>query len=115
MRVIAARLGVALSTVSRWTRGIELTDAQHEPLRQGNPIYNQQLRGQGGRSASARAARAAAQEHGRAEARRLDPVYLGGCTLYWAEGSKYRNRVVFTNTDVEMHRAFLRFLRECTA
>ena len=34
-----------------------------------------------------------------------------GCMLHWAEGSKDRNRVVFTNSDPEMLRAFLRFLR----
>jgi transcriptional regulator with XRE-family HTH domain len=113
MRVIAARLGVALSSVSRWTADIPLTDEQHERLRQANPIYNQALRGPAGRSASARTARLAAQEHGRAGARRGDPVHLRGCMLYWAEGSKTRNSVVFVNTDVEMHRSFVRFLRDC--
>ncbi len=66
MGVIAERLGVAKSSVSVWTRDIQLTEEQHERLRQANPIYNQQLRGQEGRRASARAARLAAQEHGRA-------------------------------------------------
>jgi transcriptional regulator with XRE-family HTH domain len=113
MRVIAARLGVALSSVSRWTRDIELTDEQHQRLRDANPIYNQQLRGQEGRSTAARAVRVAAQEHGRAQARRGDAAHVRGCMLFWAEGSKNRNRVVFTNADVEMHRAFLEFLREC--
>jgi len=65
MRVIAARLGVALSSVSRWTRDIALTEEQHQRLRDANPIYNQQLRGQEGRSTAARAVRVAAQEHGR--------------------------------------------------
>jgi transcriptional regulator with XRE-family HTH domain len=111
LRVIAARLGVSVSSVSRWTRDIELTEAQHERLRQANPIYNQQLRGHAGRSASARAARVAAQEHGRAMARRRNPEHLAGCMLHWAEGSKARNRVVFTNSDPEMLRAYLRFLR----
>ena len=32
--------------------------------------------------------------------------------LYWGEGSKQRNGVAFTNADVDMHRLFLRFLRE---
>ena len=32
--------------------------------------------------------------------------------LYWGEGSKARNGVVFTNADVDMLRFFLRFLRE---
>jgi transcriptional regulator with XRE-family HTH domain len=50
MRVIAARLGVAVSSVSAWTRDISLTEAQHERLRQANPIYNRQLAGQTGRS-----------------------------------------------------------------
>jgi hypothetical protein len=111
LRVIAARLDVALSSVSLWTRDIELTEAQHERLRQANPIYNQQLRGQAGRSASARAARLAAQEHGRAVARQSDPEHLAGCMLHWAEGSNARNSVVFTNSDPEMLRAYLRFLR----
>jgi hypothetical protein len=35
--------------------------------------------------------------------------------LYWAEGSKSRNKVTFTNSDVDMVRYFLRFLRECYA
>jgi hypothetical protein len=113
MKAIAGRLGVALSSVSRWVRDVELTDEQHARLRAANPIYNQQLRGQEGRRASARAVRLAAQEHGRAHARRGDPLHLLGCMLYWAEGSKSRNCVVFVNTDVEMHRAFLRFMREC--
>ena len=99
------------SSVSVWTRDIELTEAQHERLRQANPIHNEQLRGQAGRRATARGARLAAQEHGRAQARRGDLLHLQGCMLFWAEGSKRRNSVMFTNADVEMHRVFLRFLR----
>ena len=33
--------------------------------------------------------------------------------LYWAEGSKRRNTAVLTNSDVDMLRLFVRFLREC--
>ncbi len=32
--------------------------------------------------------------------------------LYWAEGAKHRNRVVFVNSDANMMRMFIRFLRE---
>ena len=32
--------------------------------------------------------------------------------LYWAEGSRNRNRVVFTNSDSEMARFFVEFIRE---
>jgi hypothetical protein len=33
--------------------------------------------------------------------------------LFWAEGSRERNVVVFTNSDPEMVAFFLRFLRSC--
>lgn len=33
--------------------------------------------------------------------------------LFWAEGSKQRNSVAFSNSDVAMHQHFARFLREC--
>jgi transcriptional regulator with XRE-family HTH domain len=113
IRVIAERLGVSKSSVSIWTRDIVLTEEQHERLRQANPIYNRQYHGQEGRRATARAARLAAQERGRVRAGQGDLLHLQGCMLFWAEGSRRRNSVVFTNSDVEMHRVFLRFLRWC--
>jgi transcriptional regulator with XRE-family HTH domain len=113
IRVIAERLGVAKSSVSVWVRDIELTPEQHAALRRMNPRYNGQLRGQAARSASARALRIGAQQHGREYARRNDPLHLQGCMLYWAEGSKHRVRATFTNSDREMLRLFVRFLREC--
>ena len=33
--------------------------------------------------------------------------------MYWAEGSKRRNQAILTNSDVDMLRLFVRFLREC--
>lgn len=38
---------------------------------------------------------------------------MAGCMLFWAEGGKERNAVVFTNSDPAMIRFFARFLREC--
>ena len=38
---------------------------------------------------------------------------MAGCLLYWAEGTKNRNVVALTNSDVHMVKFFLRFLREC--
>lgn len=34
-----------------------------------------------------------------------------GCMLYWAEGSRRRNAVIFTNSDPDMMRFFVEFLR----
>lgn len=111
--MIAARLGVSKSSVSRWVRDIALTPEQHAALRTRNPLYNAQLRGQGGRSRSARLERERAQLHGRELARRGDALHAQGCMLYWAEGTKSRNTVQFTNSDADMLELFLRFLRRC--
>ena len=37
---------------------------------------------------------------------------IAGLCLFWAEGGRFRKRVEFTNTDPEMIKLFLRFLRE---
>jgi transcriptional regulator with XRE-family HTH domain len=113
MGLIAERLGVAKSSVSRWVRDIQLTPAQLAALRRSNHRYNGQLLGQERRNASARAARLEAQRHGLELARRSDPLHLQGCMLYWAEGSKSRNRAIFTNSDPEMVKLFVRFVRQC--
>jgi transcriptional regulator with XRE-family HTH domain len=113
LSVIATRLGVSKSSVSRWVRDVELRPEQHAALRLLNPLYNAQLPGQNRRRESARAARLAAQEHGRALARRRDPLHIQGCMLHWAEGAKTRNSVIFVNSDPDMVELFLRFLQQC--
>jgi uncharacterized protein YegJ (DUF2314 family) len=49
------------------------------------------------------------------EADKNNWLHVAGCMLYWAEGSKRNNRnaVAFTNSDLEMMRLFLLFLRKC--
>ena len=39
-------------------------------------------------------------------------MHVVGSMLYWAEGSKSRNSVVFVNSDPDMVRLFVTFLRE---
>ena len=113
MKRIAAELGVSVSSVSRWTRDVELTSTQQERLRQANPRFNAQLRGWVGRSRAARAVREAAQAEGRDRARAADPLHVQGCMLYWAEGSKSRNVAALTNSDPDLLSVFVRFLRGC--
>lgn len=38
---------------------------------------------------------------------------MAGCMLYWAEGRKSRNTVSFANSDVNMLRLFVMFLKKC--
>jgi len=52
------------------------------------------------------------QEEGRQRARDSNPLHLAGCMLYWAEGSKVRNSLEIANSDPNMLRLFLRFLRQ---
>jgi transposase-like protein len=113
IKAIAAALSVSPSTVSRWVRDIELTDAQLAVLRDANPILNGQRTGTARFSAKARARREAAQRHGRELAAVGDPVHHAGCMLYWAEGHRNRNQVLFTNADADMLMLFRGFLRDC--
>jgi transcriptional regulator with XRE-family HTH domain len=111
IKQIAALLRVSTSSVSLWVRDIELTEAQHEALRQRSAIYDGQRLGRAVSSSRRRAERCAYQEEGRALARRGDLRHAMGCMLYWAEGTKARNQIRFSNSDPEMVRTFVEFLR----
>jgi hypothetical protein len=108
---IAQRLDVSKSSVSLWVRAIELTDEQRQALLERNPAYNRQHSGSIEMAARRRAERARSQEDGRLRVRRRDEGFVAGCMLYWAEGSKDRNRVEFANADPEMARFFVEFLK----
>ncbi|MGZ8693451.1 MAG: helix-turn-helix domain-containing protein [Gaiellaceae bacterium] len=111
IKEIARALGVSTSSVSHWVRDIELTTEQIEVLRARNPILNGQMAGAKARTARARLLRSASQTEGRAAALRGDPMHAGGCMLFWAEGSRHRNAVHFTNSDPVMVAFFARFIR----
>ena len=111
IKEIAATLGVSTSSVSLWVRDIELTRDQLDALGVRNPALNGQLVGVRVRAARARALRIRAQEEGRRVALRGDPLHCAGCMLFWAEGSKSRNAVKFSNSDPAMMGFFIRFLR----
>jgi hypothetical protein len=114
VKEIARLVGVAPSSVSLWVRDIPLTSDQLESLRQRNPAYNNQLRGASRNAERGRARRLAAQREGRERMRLGEPLYVAGVMLYWAEGDKSsRNAARITNSDPEVLRLFMRFLREC--
>jgi AcrR family transcriptional regulator len=108
---IARSLGVSTSSVSHWVRDIELTAEQHDALQARNRLHERQRLARAAMSENARRLRREAQEAGRRLAREGDSLYISGCMLYWAEGSRSRNRVVFTNSDPEMVKIFATFLR----
>lgn len=111
IKEIARALGVSASSVSLWVRDIELTADQIEALRERNPILNGQRAGAKARAARARTLRSRWQAEGRAAALLGDPLHVAGCMLFWAEGSRHRNSVHFTNSDPETMAFFARFVR----
>jgi hypothetical protein len=108
---IAKRVGVSKSSVSLWVRDIQLTAEQQQSLLDRNPAYNRQHSGWAKVAERRRAQRVAYQEDGRRRARRRDPLFVAGCMLYWAEGSKQRNQLQFCNADTVMARFFVDFLK----
>lgn len=105
---IAEQLSVSVSSVSIWTRDIELTPEQ----RAANLARAGANRGAAW-SERYRRQRREFQEEGRRRARLSEPLHVAGCMLYWAEGSKHRNVVAFANSDPAMNLLFCRFMREC--
>jgi transcriptional regulator with XRE-family HTH domain len=109
IKEIARRTGAAQSSISRWVRDIELTEEQREALR--IAAYNGHVKGRTMNALLRREARLIAQEEGRSLARQGDRCFAAGCMLYWAEGSRNRNSIRFVNSDPEMVRFFVSFLK----
>lgn len=107
---IARSIGCAQSSVSVWVRDVTLTDEQRRTL-DGRRTDNR-LKGSKANSARARDRRRAYQDEGRARTRQGDSLHLAGSMLFWAEGSRQRNVVYFTNSDAAMARVFVRFLTD---
>ena len=109
IKEIARRIGAAQSSISRWVRDVELSEEQKASLVQ--RAYAGHVKGRTINSALRRDARHLAQEEGRALARAGDAFHAAGCMLYWAEGAKSRNQLRLSNSDPEMVRFFVAFLR----
>jgi transposase len=112
---IGKLLGVSSSSAYNWTSDIELTPQQREANLRGprGPLNAERVR----RAAETWAARCRerrriCQEDGRSTAREGDLLHQAGCMLYWAEGSKSRCAIDFSNSDPRMVLLFRRFLTD---
>jgi len=108
IKVIAKKVGVSVGSVSLWVRDIELSPDQKASLLARSP----HLIGSAKNKENARAKREEYQTAGRALAQSADEDYRIGCSLYWAEGDKSRNIVGMSNTDVNMLKFHVDFLRK---
>ncbi|MDX2078455.1 MAG: hypothetical protein SFZ02_18635 [bacterium] len=108
---IAKQLGVSKGSVSHWVRDIELTPAQIYTLEKNKGMSNGQRIGSSVNRDKALIKRKEWQESGRIKAREEKILHRTGCLLYWAEGAKGRSSITFVNSDPEMMKLFIRFLR----
>jgi transposase-like protein len=111
IKQICQQLGVAKSSVSLWVRDIPLTEAQLADLKQRHPIFHGQYAGSQAIAAKHRALREQYQQEGRIKAREGDLLHQAGCMLYWGEGAKARNMLTLCNSDPDMIRFYMRFVR----
>jgi hypothetical protein len=93
-------------------RDIELNDEQKAALRDNQRKWAGQNLGAQVNRVKAREARMKWQAEGRLRAKECRPLHMAGCMLYWAEGAKDRTKMYFVNSDANMLRMFMRFLRE---
>lgn len=115
VKQIAKQVGVSQSSVSLWTRDIQLSEAQQKSLNSNNPLLNRYLyRDKQANSIAKtwRERRTEFQNIGKKKAQQKSWLHTVGCMLYWAEGSKDKNCIKFSNSDFSMMKLFLRFLRE---
>lgn len=108
---ISEQLGISKSSASLWTRDIELTSQQLEKLYERNPGM---LKSNGWQknADNHREKRRYYQKEGRQDAQIKDLLHAMGCMLFWAEGAKTKNSIIFSNSDPDMMFLFVRFLRE---
>jgi hypothetical protein len=113
VKEIERSLGVSRSSVSLWVRDVPLTEEQRAELHRRSATSPGQLAGAAANAVLGRARRREHQRNGRTRAGTNDRLHLAGCMLYWAEGDKCRGAVRVANSDPDLLRLFVRFLREC--
>lgn len=113
MKQIAKELCVSSSSVSTWVKDIELTSEQIAKLQSQNAIFDRQHKGAKIKSEMARNVRLQYQHEGKLKAKEGNLLHQAGCMLYWAEGAKARNTCGLVNTDANLLKLFIKFLREC--
>lgn len=111
---IAAKLGVAKSSVSTWVRDIELTPQQKNRLNSKGFHVNAIEKRRISRLANEERKRQAVilgAQHSVPKISR-EQLWLIGVMLYWAEGGKTQRMVRFSNGDPEMIKIMMAFFRQ---
>jgi len=117
IKVIAKNLSISSSTVSLWCRNVKLSSDQLKELerRAHDPRYGRRLenslRQQRDRiEKTEKLLNEGIKTIGKLTKREL---FIAGASLYWAEGFKKDNLAGFCNSDPDMVKFFLNWLRNC--
>ncbi|MCL5091188.1 MAG: helix-turn-helix domain-containing protein [Patescibacteria group bacterium] len=117
IKVIAKQLLVSPSTVSLWCKDIKLTPSQILELerRAKDPKYGKRLEYSLKQQQKRLEKTKKLFEEGKNEIGILNKreLFLTGVALYWAEGFKSDNLVGFCNSDPNMVKIFIHWLKSC--
>ena len=111
---IKDELTVAKSSVSRWVRNVELTEAQEIRLKE-RGFYREAIeKRRTSRLANEKVKRDLVINAAQNSIKRISKkqLWLMGIMLYWAEGGKTQRMVRFANSDPEMIKIMMVFFRE---
>lgn len=108
---IVRLVGCGKGSVSRWVRDIVLSNEQLSQLMEKS--------GNGPILGGIKLKKIAEERHlgdrvlGAEKAKKFinDPLFVAGCMLYWAEGTKSANPA-FSNSDPEAHKLFISFIKK---
>lgn len=116
IKKIAKSLGVSVSIVSVWCRGVELTEEQQVKLkkRKGNVTHLRYLAKQSHLEKLSRVKRLFKTAHAQIKPLSAQELFLTGLSLYWAEGFKSvkEGRLGFCNSDPRMVKFILKWFKE---
>lgn len=108
---IAKEIGVSKASVSVWVRDIELTEDHKNKLHEKNVRFFNQYYGNKIKKEKYLSIRKEHQQSGREIARKKEWLHVAGCMLYWGEGAKKRNVLSICNSDPNLLKLYMKFIR----
>jgi len=115
---IADDISADTSQVSKWVRDVKLSEEAQKILDTKNPASKDYAKDRYSEkrgsaiSETWRERRRQYQQEGGDKAKENNSIHRGACMLYWAEGTKDRQNLAFTNSDVNMIIVFKKFLED---
>jgi len=115
-REILEKIPIAKSSVSLWLKDSPLTNKEKEVLkkRKDNDMTRWRARAGASLTFAKEQRNKIIFKEAKEEFKKniLDPFFQLGISLYWAEGSKRSNCFGFTNSDLEMTKLMIRWVRK---